>query len=175
MDLLYFIMNDNTIFVPPPPIGTQIRRLRKERGLTLSDLAQLADTSAPTMHRYESGWDRFELNTLRKIAAGLGATLEVRLIPSLKILSPGKSGPEEILTLVAPLFWDHKLQVSDLERHPEWILGRVLMFGSLNQVRAVRRYYGDPAILKAVRRREVDSRPRNYWELILEGPCIPRS
>ena len=69
-------MYDNTLSAPPPPIGTQIRHLRRERGLTLSDLAQLANTSAPTMHRYESGWDRFELNTLRKIAAALGAALE---------------------------------------------------------------------------------------------------
>ena len=168
-------MYDNTFSAPPPPIGTQIRHLRRERGLTLSDLAQLANTSAPTMHRYESGWDRFELNTLRKIAAALGAALEVRLIPTPELPSSVEPTPEEVLTLVAPLFWDHKLQRADLERHRDWVLGRVLMFGSQTQVRAVRRYYGDSAILKAIRRRETDSRTRNYWEVILEEPCTPKS
>jgi transcriptional regulator with XRE-family HTH domain len=168
-------MNDNILDSPPPPIGTQIRLLRKERGLTLSDLAQLADTSAPTMHRYESGWDRFELNTLRRIAGGLGATLEVRLIPNPEPPSSVGPDPEEISALLAPLFWDHELQDADLERHPDWVLGRVLMFGSRTQVRAARRYYGDRAILKAIRRREIDSRTRNYWEVILEESCIPKS
>ncbi len=92
-------MYDKLAFSPPPPIGTQIRRLRKEQGLTLSDLARLADTSAPTMHRYESGWDRFELNTLRKIAGALGATLEVRLIPRPAPPSPVEPDTEEILAL----------------------------------------------------------------------------
>ena len=173
--LVYFIMYDNKSFSPPPPIGTQIFRLRKERGLTLSDLAQLADTSAPTMHRYESGWDRFELNTLRKIAGGLGATLEVRLIPIPEPAFSVDPDPEGILALLAPLFWDHKLQDADLERHADWVLGRVLMFGTWTQVMAVRRYYGDDAILKAIGRREIDSRTRNYWGLILEDPCIQRS
>jgi transcriptional regulator with XRE-family HTH domain len=168
-------MYDNTVVSPPPLIGTQIRRLRKERGLTLSDLAQLADTSAPTMHRYESGWDRFELNTLRKIADGLGATLEVRLTPNPEPPSPVEPDPEEMVALLAPLFWDHKLRDADLERHPDWVLGRVLMFGSGAQVRAARRYYGDRAISKAIGRREIDSRTRNYWELMLEEPCIQRS
>lgn len=143
--------------------------------LTLSDLAQRAKTSAPTMHRYESGWDRFELKTLRKIAAALGAFLEVRLIPNPEILPSEEPDAEEILSLVAPLFRDHKLQGADLDRHRDWVLGRVLMFGSQAQARAVRRYYGDGAILKAIRRREIDSRTRNYWELILEESCTPRS
>jgi transcriptional regulator with XRE-family HTH domain len=168
-------MDDNLSFSPPPPIGAQIRRLRKERGLTLADLAQLVGTSAPTMHRYESGWDRFELNTLRKIARGLGATMEVRLVPSPEPPSSVEPDTEEMVTLLAPLFWDHKLQDADLERHPDWVLGRVLMFGSQTQARAVRRYFGDRAILRAAGRREIDSRTRNYWELILEEPCIQRS
>lgn len=168
-------MNDNKFFLPPPPIGTQIRRLRKERGLTLSALARRASTSAPTMHRYESGWNRFELQTLRKIAAALDASLEVRLVPHRHSASSAQPSRAEVLTLLAPLFWDRKLQDPDLDDHPDWVLGRVLMFGSLLQVRAARRYYGDSGIRKAIRRREIDARTRNYWELILEEPCTRRS
>ena len=90
-------MYDKNSSSPPPPIGTQIRRLRKERGLTLSALARLVGTSVPTMHRYESGWDRFELNTLRKIATGLGAALEVRLVPPPEGVSSSRADTQELL------------------------------------------------------------------------------
>jgi len=172
---LDFIMNDKIFSTPPSPIGTQIRRLREARGLTLSALARLAGTSAPTMHRYESGWDRFELNTLRKIAVALGAALEVRLTPTPELPRSVRPTPRKLLALLAPLFWDRKLKRTDLERHRTWLLCRVLMFGSQPQVRAVRSYFGDAAIRRAIRRREIDSRTRNYWELILVESCTPRS
>jgi hypothetical protein len=57
------------------------------------------------MHRYETGWDRIELNTLRKIAAALGASIEVRLIPDPKR--------------------DRELEGADLDNHPDWVLARV--------------------------------------------------
>ena len=63
-----------------PPIGSEIRRLRQARGWTLAELARRVGTSAPTLHRYENGWDQFKMDTLRKIAAALGASLEVRLV-----------------------------------------------------------------------------------------------
>jgi transcriptional regulator with XRE-family HTH domain len=166
---------DNIALTPTPSIGSQIRRLRKERSLSLSELARLANTSPPTMHRYETGWDRFELNTLRKIAAALGASLEVRLIPDPKQDPSASPNRDEVLELVAPLFWDRELEGADLDNHPDWVLGRVLMFGSQAQVRAVREYYGDGRILKAIRRREIDARTRNYWTLVMEEPCTPRS
>jgi len=97
------------------------------------------------------------------------------LIPGPATPSSDKPDTAEILALLAPLFWNHELQETDLERHGDWVLGRVLMFGSWTQVRAVRRYYCERAILKAIERREIDSRTRNYWELILEEPCIQRS
>ncbi len=173
--LLDFIMNDNKGLTPPPPIGTQIRRLREERGLTLSALARLAHTSAPTMHRYEGGWNRFELTTLRKIAVALDAALEVRLVPKPEPFPSVKPTPGELLALLAPLFWDRRLKRADLGKHRDWLLGRVLMFGSPGQVKAARSYYGDDAIRSAIRRREIDPRTRNYWELILEERCTPRS
>jgi transcriptional regulator with XRE-family HTH domain len=167
-------MNDKIIPEPPLPIGAQIRLLRQERALTLSALAGMAGTSAPTMHRYESGWDRFEMNTLRKIAAALGASLEVRLIPSPELLPSAIQNPRRLLTLLAPLFWDRELKKSELEIHGNWVLGRVLMFGTRAQVRAARSYYGDESIRLTIQRREIDSRTRNYWRLILEESCTPR-
>ena len=168
-------MSDNNQAAPPPPISVQIRKLRQERGLTLAELAEQVGTSTPTMHRYESGWDRFELRTLDRIAAGLGARLEVRLIPG----EVGKPPPDldvpDLVDLLAPLFWDHVLDEVVLAKHPAWVLARTLVFGDAQQVSAARAFYGDDAVCRAVRRREVDPRTRNYWNLILEDRCTPRS
>jgi len=70
------------------PLGHQIRRLREERGWTLAALARRAGTSAPALHRYENGWDRFRADTLRKVAGALGARLDVRLVPAARAAPP---------------------------------------------------------------------------------------
>lgn len=155
--------------IPAGPIGAQIRRLRTEAGLTLADLAERAGTSAPTMHRYETGWDRFEVATLRRIAEGLGASLEVRLVP--------RGGPRsvpteaELVDLLASLFWDRELDPALLERYPGWVLQRVVDFGSREQMAAARAWFGDEVLAEAIERPGVDVRSRNYWRMILEDAC----
>jgi transcriptional regulator with XRE-family HTH domain len=149
------------------PLGSQIRALRAAKGWTLQTLADHAGTSAPTIHRYEGGWDRFEMGTLRKIAAALDARLLVQLVP----VEPGRqAGPRsagELVALLAPLFWDKPLTSADLERYPAWVLRRVLMFGNREHAAGVRAYFDDEAILDAVRHRSVDARTRRYWEILL--------
>ena len=156
------------------PIALQIRALRERRGLTLEQVAAAAGTSAPTLHRYESGWNRFEIRTLERIGRALGAGLEVRLVPG-RTEPAAKPSREELVRLVAPLFWDAELRPEHLAEHPDWVLGRVLQFGALDQVRASRAFFGDEAIVAAVGRRGVDPRTRAFWAAILEAPCIPRS
>lgn len=138
------------------------------RGLTLSELARRVGTSAPTLHRYESGWDRFEVATLRRIAAALGARLEIRLVASPPAPTEAPSR-RELVRSWAPLFWNHRLRVSDLERHPTFVVERVLTSGSLEQVRQARAFFGDDVLRKAVARRGIDPRTREYWTLILGG------
>jgi len=147
------------------PIGAQIRRLRKAKGWTLAELARRAGTSTPSLHRYESGWDRFEVATLRKISAALGARLEIRLVPGRG--PAGRPSPDRLVRLLAPLFWDRDLTRSDLEDHPGWVLRRVLMYGNRAQTGMARRFYGDDAVREAAAHRSVDARTRNYWSLIL--------
>lgn len=162
-------MNDN--MEPGMPIGAQIRRLRKRRGWTLAELARRAGTSGPTLHRYESGWDRFELETLRRIAAALGARLDVRLIAgSAPAERSRRPSARALVEQIAPLFWDHKLTVRDLSMHSGWVVERVLTAGSLSQVRAVRVYLGDAAIRSTLKRRGVDPRTRAFWSLLLGSP-----
>ena len=160
-------MHDKFSGVAPAPIGAQIRKLRMQRGLTLSALAQKAGTSAPTLHRYESGWDRFEVGTLRRIAAALGAGLEIRFILPSREQRDRRPAAVKLVRVLAPLFWDLKLDVSHVTGNPRWVLGRVLMFGTPTQVRAARSFYGDGAIRDAVRQRGIDARTRNYWNLML--------
>jgi len=170
MESYNIIVNDNT-----SPLGPEIRRQRRARGLTLAELARRVGTSAPTLHRYESGWDRFEVATLRRIAAALDARLEIRLVPSLKDTSSPPSR-RDLVRSWAPLFWNHRLRTSDLGRHPTFVLERVLTSGSLEQVRAAREWFGDDAIRSAIARRGVDARTREYWNLVLgRKPRAPQS
>lgn len=151
------------------PLGPQIRRLREERGWTLADLARRVGTSAPALHRYENGWDRFRVDTLRNVASALGASLEVRLVPAARLRPRSAPTAKVLLKTLAPLFWDRDLRASDLAGHAGWVLERVLTAGGREQVQAVRAFFGDDAIRRAVVRRGVDRRTRNYWGLILGG------
>jgi transcriptional regulator with XRE-family HTH domain len=150
------------------PVGQQIRALRAARGWSLAELARRAATSAPTIHRYENGWDRFELPTLRKIAAALEARLEVRLVvPRREPAAEPRPTWASLRKLLEPLFWDCDL--GERADHPQWVLARVLVFGNRPQVEAARRYFGDDAIRRAIKRRDVDARTREYWKQILTG------
>ena len=162
-------MSDNINAEEQAPIGFQIRARRAERGWSLAELARRAGTSAPTLHRYESGWERFELATLRRLAAALGVQLNVSLGPVRREKPESRTSREHLALLLRALFWDRPLQPQDIDEYPQWVLRRVLMFGDRVQVEASRRCFGDDAVRKAAAHRETDERTRNYWSLIL-GP-----
>lgn len=162
-------MSDKNNRQEPAPIGFQIQALRKRREWSLAELAQRAGTSAPTLHRYESGWEKFELATLRRLAAALGVRLNVSLVPVRKLERQSGLSREQLVRLLNPLFWDRPLEPQDIDEYPLWVLRRVLMYGDLDQVESSRRFFGDGAVREAAAHREVDDRTRNYWSLILES------
>lgn len=82
---------------------------------------------------------------------------------------PRRPSRARLLRALASLFWDHDLRTEDLDHHPDWVLGRVLMYGDLEQVRRARAYYGDAALRRAIARRGIDARTRGFWALILDG------
>jgi len=53
-------------------LGTEIRRLRHERGLTLQQLASAAGVSTALISKVETGGGNPSINSVRKIAFGLG-------------------------------------------------------------------------------------------------------
>ncbi len=170
-------MRDKMLQAADAPVGLQIRRLREARGWTLSQLARSAGTSAPALHRYEGGWDRFEMTTLRRIASALHARLEVRLVPAHGRERPAKRhSRRSVAKIISPLFWDRDLAEQDLDRYGGWVISRVLVFGNREQVIAVRRYFGERAMIDALQRRDVDARTRNYWKHVLgENRHAPES
>jgi len=152
---------------PNAPLGPAIRRLRKDKGLSLKQLAARIGTSESAVHRYESGWDRFEIRTLRRLAEALDATLEIRLEKRSDADDPRDA--RDLSRRLAPLFWDVDLQPHHLRDNPDWVLRRVLEFGDLDQNRWVRRYFGDDAIARAAQHRSMSPRVRRFWEVVLQG------
>jgi len=162
-----FIMYDKNSF---PLIGGQIRHLRTTQGMTLQQLADKAGTSVSALHRYETGWDRFEIATLRRIASALGGHLDVRLRVENHRNPDTLQDSDTLVRLLTPLFWDKQLNPVDIEQHPYWVICRVLMYGDDRQVRACRRFFGDELIRTAICQRGVDDRTRGYWNMILRDP-----
>lgn len=154
-------------------ISDQLRRRRSQLALSLSDVARRAGTSPATLSRYEHGWTRFETYTLRKLAAALGCELRIEFIPRTAqgMTASRRSAAKARLKR---LFWDHPLEAGDLETYSVWVVERVLEFGNLADVRALRDLMGRDAFLKAVQAaRRVSSRTRNFWCQVLDLEGIP--
>lgn len=62
-------------------LANQLLLLRKERGLTQSELAETAGTTQAVVSRLENASVKPSLESIVKIAEALGAVVEVRLIP----------------------------------------------------------------------------------------------
>jgi transcriptional regulator with XRE-family HTH domain len=149
------------------PISEQLRQRRKEVGLTLAEVARRAGTSAATISRYESGWDRFEVYTLQKLASALACRLEISLEP-LERGAP-KPSPEALVERLSRLFWDKELTVCDLEQYPAWVVGRVLEYGALEDVHLLMEFMGRKEFLQTICEVRFSSpRTENFWKRILE-------
>ena len=149
-------------------ISGQIRRRRAELGLSLADIARRAGTSAATLSRYENGWSRFEVYTLRKLSEALDCELHIELRPRAegkKSRIPAGQACEKLKRL----FWDHPLVEEDLTSHSVWVTERVLEFGSLEDIGTLRDFMGLDCFLENVCRAErVSVKTANFWKQILE-------
>ncbi len=151
-------------------ISRQLKLLRLQRGLSLSQLAQRVDTTPSTLSRYENGWQRFEIYTLRKLATALGCRLKVELEPMDSTMMFQKSSSFRNLQR---LFWDRKLRKHDLKDYPLWVLQRVLEYGEIPDVRFLVDKMGRGEFLKNVARiRFTSARTENFWKLILQREGI---
>lgn len=151
-----------------PLVGPSLRSLRRRKGLSLKELAEKIGSSVSAIHRYESGWGRFELRTLQRLAAALDARLDIRLDPLHPDGSAGRASPAQLVRTLRPLFWDVELKPEHLDENPQWVLRRVLRFGDWQAVRRVRMYFGDDAVREAAAHRSMDVRTRRLWQVILD-------
>ena len=156
-------------------ISGQLHQRRSQLGLSLGAVARRAGTSIPTLSRYENGWTRFELGTLRKLATALDCELVVSLQPQ-----PGLQPETEKAAIrrLARLFWDHPFTAGDVEAHPVWVVERILDYGDLEDIRFIRKRLGNEHFLEAVSTARISSpRTRRFWEQILklEGRTCTRA
>jgi transcriptional regulator with XRE-family HTH domain len=153
-------------------ISQQLRTRRKALGLSLSEVARRADTSAATLSRYENGWTRFEIYTLRKLAAALGCELGIDLRPGTASRTSG-ANRGAVVRRLRRLFWDHPLTAGDIDEHPVWLVERVLDYGNLDDVRVLRAAMGKAAFLHtAARATRVSPRTRSLWKELLKREGI---
>jgi transcriptional regulator with XRE-family HTH domain len=162
-------------------ISADLKARRLAVGLSLTQASRRAGTSAATLSRYENGWTRFELYTLKKLAAALGCELDIRLkaIPR----SAGSSDKAARIARLRRLFWDRPLRDGDIRRHPRWVLERVLEYGQLDDVHDVMSLLGRDVFLEQIRRvKGMSPKTREFWRLMLEEepqctkkPCRPQA
>lgn len=76
-----------------------------------------------------------------------------------------------ILSLRESLFWEKQLKNLDYQKDAQFIIGRVLDFGNLNDWKAIKDFYGIEEI-KKVAKKHVFSNPKdiNFWSVIFEIP-----
>ena len=154
-------------------LSARLKRRRRERGLSLSELARRVGTSAATVSRYENGWTRFETYTLRKLATAMDCDLliELRPRPPRRPVQPGRNAVVKRLTR---LFWDHPLTARDLAAHPVWVCERVLEYGALEDVRELQAWFGREDFLRTVAQAtRLSPRTAGFWKTILEREGLP--
>jgi len=147
-------------------VSADLRRLRKTRRMPLSRLARLAGTSAATLSRYENGWNRFELATLRKLATALGYRLEIVWSP---MEQQGVLETEAQLgQRLGRLFWDRRLRRGDVQQYPAWIVGRVIQYGKIADILALATYLGREQFLRILSDLRMPSpKSERFWRAIL--------
>lgn len=158
-------------------VSKQIRARRVELGLSLAELARRAGTSAATVSRYESGWTRFEVYTLRKLSTALGCELVISFQP--KDRPSNQPSPSDVVRRLRRLFWDQRLRVEHLRENPLWVVERVLELGDLDDIRQLVELMGRDSFLQRVAEARFSSeKSRVFWRQILERegvPCTTRS
>lgn len=177
IDYRNIIIYDNSV-MKDLSISEKLKKLRGKRGFSLTELARLTDTSPATLSRYENGWTRFEVSTLRKLAMAMNCRLSIEFVSNEENDRAGKS-ESEILDSLERLFWDSEFNFEILAKYPVWAVERVLESGQLEDVHSLQLLMGHDkfleSILKATR---LSLKTRVFWDNILrkEGmPCMKKS
>lgn len=75
------------------------------------------------------------------------------------------------LSLRSSLLWDTNQETLDYEKSADFVIGRVLDFGNLEEWKFARDFYGLAQIKKAALKHVfLDPRGANFWSLALDIP-----
>lgn len=158
-------------------ISEQLRELRLKTGLSLEQVARKADTSPATLSRYEHGWKRFEVYTLNKVASALGYRVRIEFDKLQVHAEPVDAAA--LVRQVERLFWDTQLKVEHLSAYPDWVVERILEYGTLEDVDSVIRFLGRDKFLGLVAGiRFKSAKTGTFWRSILKKEnirCIQKS
>lgn len=159
---------------PKGTISSQLRRQREVLGLSMAEVARRAGTSVASLSRYESGWSRFEVYTLKKLASALGCEVDITLRP-VQSVRPVPVDRAEAVHRLKRLFWDHDLTPDDLESCPVWVAERVLDYGQLEDIHLLRGVLGPDAFLRIVAAsvNRLSPRTRALWLQLLDMEGVP--
>ncbi len=111
----------------------QVTRLRILHGLTQAQLAELTGTKPASIARLERGMTPLNLSFLRKVAAALGARVEVKLLPTETAatrIAHLSDAPVDELTEQAAFditqtrTWELGGSLEVAEPEPEYVVGR---------------------------------------------------
>jgi len=150
-------------------LSSLLKSRRESLGLSLAQVARRAGTSVPALCRYEKGWARFEISTLRKLAASLCCRLNIELVP---VPQPVGLKVDRGIKRLRRLFWDRSLSADDLESHSRWVVGRIVEYGDIADVRFLAGVMGVKRFLELTESVRFSSRrAARFWELIrtMEG------
>lgn len=150
-------------------LSIQLKARRMHLGLSLGQVARRAGTSTASLCRYENSWRRFEIATLRKLAASLGCRLDVTLVPVERL---NGSGSVAGVKRLRRLFWDHALVAGDLKEHSRWVVSRVVEYGDLQDIRFLANELGTERFLQLTATVRFSSKKAaHFWQSIrtMEG------
>ena len=152
-------------------ISELIKKWRKKRGLSLSQMAKRVDTSPAALSRYENGWQRFEIYSLRKIAAALNCRLYVDFVPIHNYKNIQNEA--EAWKKMKRLFWDKKINRNDLVNYPEWVIKRVLEYGKMEDVKFIISFLGEKIFFRNLLKVKFSSKKTDiFWQNILKKENI---
>ena len=78
---------------------------------------------------------------------------------------------ESLSNLRKTLFWDVNFKKLDAQKSTQFIIGRVLDFGNLNEWKIIKEFYGLEKIRETARKHVFsDTRNTHFWAMILNIP-----
>lgn len=75
-----------------------------------------------------------------------------------------------MIKLRRELFWDTEFKNLTYDKYPDYIIGRVLNYGEIKDIKEIKKVYGLKKIKEVAKKAYLDRKSLNFWSLILNIP-----